>query len=177
MNSPEFTARRITRKYTQTINASPDQVFPLLCPVREADWLDGWKPTMVFSESGVAEEQAVFNTPGAGEPDTVWIVTRHDPNQRVVEFVRFTPGSRVCVLHIDVTPHGQNRSRIHIVYTYTATSAAGNAFVDGFTEETFLRAVTFWETSMNHWFATGQRLVRSESVVTSGCAPGSIREW
>jgi hypothetical protein len=160
--STEFTARRITRKYCQTIQASPDQVFPLLCPVREADWLDGWKYTMVLSGSGLVEDQAVFTTPGAGEPDTVWIVTRHDAAHRAVEFVRFTPGSHVCVLHVDVTPDDPGRSRVHIAYTYTSTSAAGNAFIDRFTEETFLRAVAFWENSMNHWFATGKRLARSE---------------
>lgn len=156
-----FIAKRITRRHCQTINASPDEVFPLLCPVREADWLDGWQYTMLFSQSGLVEEGAAFRTPGDGEEDTVWVVTRHDVALRAVEFTRFTPGSRVCVLRIGVTPHDQGRSLVDIAYTYTATTAAGNAFVDGFTEETFLGAVTFWETSMNHWLETGERLGRA----------------
>ncbi len=158
----DFTARRITRQYRQTINAAPDDVFPLLCPVREAEWLDGWQYTMLFSESNLVEPHAVFTTPGDGEPDTVWIVTAHDPEQRIVEFTRFTPGSRVCVLRIAVRPHEQGRSLVDIAYTYTATAAAGNVFLDGFTEEKFHQAVTFWEDSMNHWLATGQRLARRE---------------
>ena len=158
MDGIQFKARRITRTYDQTINASPNDVFPLLCPVREAEWLDGWRYTMLFSRSGLVEEGAVFSTPGTGEEDTVWIVTGHDAARRTVEFTRFTPGSRVCVLRIAVHPAAEGRSRVGIAYTYTGITAAGNAFIDRFTEASFLEAVTFWEASMNHWLETGERL-------------------
>jgi hypothetical protein len=153
-----MTASRVTRTYRQTINAAPNVVFPLLCPVREAEWLDGWQYTMIFSESGLVEEGAVFSTPGDGEADTLWIVTRHDVRERVVEFTRFTPGSRVKVLRIGVTPADQGRSFVDVAYTYTSITEAGDAFIERFTEEKFLGAVTFWEDSMNHWVQTGERL-------------------
>lgn len=160
MTSVQFTAKRVTRTYCQTIDAPPEQVFPLICPAREAEWLDGWQFTMIRSESGLVEEGAVFSTPSGGEPDTVWIVTRHDPVERVVEFARFTPGSRVCLLRVVVRPRDTARSAVDISYTYTGLTAAGNAFVDNFTEESFLRAVTFWEKSMNYWLSTGEKLRR-----------------
>jgi hypothetical protein len=49
---------RIIRSYTQHIEARPEDVFPLLCPVREADWLAGWMDglEMVHSGSGLAED-------------------------------------------------------------------------------------------------------------------------
>jgi len=37
-----FKAKRITRQYSQNINATADKVHELICPVREAEWLDGW---------------------------------------------------------------------------------------------------------------------------------------
>ena len=40
-NQAEFKAKRVIRGYCQTINAKPADVFPLLCPVKEAQWLDG----------------------------------------------------------------------------------------------------------------------------------------
>lgn len=163
MNHGQFQAKRITRSYRQTINASPDEVFPLICPVREAEWQEGWRYTMLFSVSGLVERGAVFSTPGDREEDTVWIVTRHDPLERVVEFTRFTPGSRVCVLGIVVLPHGPDRSFVDIEYTYTAIAPAGQAFIDGLTEEAFRSDVTFWERSMNHWLATGERLAYPET--------------
>lgn len=160
MPSPSFTSNRLTRSYRQRINTAPGTVFPLLCPVREAEWLDGWRYTMIHSRSGLVEEGAVFSTPGEGEPDTVWIVTRHDPAQRVVEFTRFTPGSRVCVLRITVVPDSDAHSLVDITYTYTALTEAGNGFLDGVTEASFVAAMTFWEQSMNHWLATGKTLRR-----------------
>ena len=47
--------KRVTRTYTQGLAGTPEVVFPLLCPVREADWIDGWDPVLVASETGVAE--------------------------------------------------------------------------------------------------------------------------
>ncbi len=150
--------RRITRTYRQTIQASPDVVFPLLCPVREVEWLEGWRCTMLFSHSGLVEDGAVFTTPGDGEASTVWVVTRYDAVEHAVDFTRFTPGSRVCVLRIRVTPDAEGQSSVDIAYTYTSIADAGDGFIDRFTEESFLKAVRFWEQSMNHWLETGERL-------------------
>lgn len=161
MDKPSFTAKRTTRVYRQTINATPEKVFPLLCPVREAVWLDGWCYSMIYSKSGLVEEGAVFSTPGTGEEDTVWIVTRHDPKTYEVDFARFTPRSRTCVLRIAVKSTGENRSSVDVSYAYTGIAPAGNDFIDQFTEEAFLGAVTFWEKSMNHFLKTGQRLKKA----------------
>ena len=157
MDTSGFTAKRITRTYRQTINATPEKVFPLLCPVREAEWLDGWQYAMIYSESGLIEEGAVFSTPHAGEADTVWIVTKHDPEKREIEFARFTPASRTCVLKIAVRAKDETSSLVDISYTYTGTTPAGNDFIDNFTEEAFREAVSFWEKSMNYFLKTGER--------------------
>ena len=34
-----FKGNRVVHEFTQTNPAAPEKVFPLLCPVREADWL------------------------------------------------------------------------------------------------------------------------------------------
>jgi hypothetical protein len=157
----EFRSQRITREYRQTINATPDKMFPLLCPVREADWLDGWRYNMIYSESGLVEEGAVFSTSYEGEDDTVWIVTKHDSKIHEVEFARFTHNSRTCVLRIAVNSKDENSSYVDVSYTYTGITPAGNDFIDNFTEETFLEAVTFWEKSMNYFLETGERLKKA----------------
>jgi hypothetical protein len=154
----EFSPKRITREYRQTINATPEKVFPLLCPVREADWLDGWRYDMIYSESGLVEEGAVFSTPYEGEEDTVWIVTQHDPKTYKVDFVRFTHSSRTCVLKIAVKSKDENSSYVDVSYTYTSIRPAGNDFISNFTEEAFLEAVIFWEKSMNYFLETGEKL-------------------
>ena len=155
---PPFTAQRITRSYRQTIDAPPATVFPLLCPVREAEWLDGWRYRMLYSVSGLVEPGAVFSTPNDGEADTVWIVAQHDPEMFQVVFARFTPESRTCTLTLAVTPVERGRSSVDVCYTYTGLTPAGNACLERFTAEAFLAAVTFWEASMNHFLKTGARL-------------------
>jgi hypothetical protein len=153
-----FKAKRITRKYQQNINGTPEIVFPLLCPVKEAQWLEGWEYRMIYSASGFAEEGCVFATPEDGEDDTVWIITHHDTSNREVDFVRFTPGSRTCVLKITVSPNGRNASIVDIYYSYTGITEEGNFWIGNFTEDVFLEAVKFWERSMNHFLETGEKL-------------------
>jgi hypothetical protein len=160
MEQRKFTANRVTRSYRQTINADPAAVFPLLCPVREAEWLDGWQYAMIYSASGLIEEGAVFSTPHDGEKDTVWIVTKHDPEGREIEFARFTHESRTCVLRIAVRAHAAHSSFVDISYTYTGTTPAGNEFIDRLTEAAFVDAVVFWEKSMNYFLETGRKLIR-----------------
>jgi hypothetical protein len=161
LDNSSFTARRTTRTYRQTINATPEMVFPLICPVREAEWLDGWQYAMIYSESGLIEEGAVFSTPHAGEADTVWIVTKHDPGKREVEFARFTHASRTCVLRIAVSAKAEHSSFVDISYTYTATTPTGNAFIECLTDEAFVAAVSFWERSMNYFLDTGKKLTKA----------------
>jgi hypothetical protein len=57
-----FKAERVVKKYTMNLSAEPAVVFPLLCPVREYEWIEPWSCDMVFSASGVAENNAVFMT-------------------------------------------------------------------------------------------------------------------
>ena len=166
MKTPRFRAKRITRTYRQTIQAVPEVIFPLLCPVREAEWLDGWRYTMVYSKSGVVEKGAVFSTQGEGEEQTTWIVTKHDQKTHEVEFARFTPNSRTCVLMIAINSKDEVNSFVDISYTYTATTPAGNDFIDRFSEEAFLVAVTFWEKSMNHFLKTGDKFIAQHSHIS-----------
>lgn len=160
MSDCTFQTKRAVRTYRQTINARPEVVFPLLCPVREAEWLDGWNYAMIFSVSGLAEKGAVFSTSNPGEEDTVWMVTRHDPAAHCVEFARFTPHSRACLLKIAVLALGDDRSQVDISYNYTSIGPAGTRFIQSWSEREFLDAVTFWEASMNYFLKTGARLSR-----------------
>ena len=149
---------RSVRTYTQRIEASAETVFPLLCPVREGEWLEGWNDQveMIHSDSGVAEEGCVFRTRVPGRPETIWAVTRHDPVERVVEFFRVTTGLVATRLRIGVEPRPDGSSSVHIAYTFTPLGAAGRAFVkESHSEEAFRDDMAWWEDSMNHWLRNG----------------------
>ncbi len=89
MKKKAFISRKITRDYRQVIYATPEKVFPLLCPVRETEWFDGWEYEMIYSKSGIVEEGAVFSSPSPGEEDFIWVVTKHDSESHEVEFSMF----------------------------------------------------------------------------------------
>ena len=47
--------RRVRHSYLQRLVRPPREVFPLLCPVREAEWIPGWNPRLVASFSSPSE--------------------------------------------------------------------------------------------------------------------------
>ena len=156
-----FKPKHIIRGYEQTIDADPARVFDLLCPVKEAEWLDGWDYTLLHSESGLAEEGCVFLSRQAGEKDTIWMITRRDVQNREIEFVRATPESRIARLNITVDQKTATASTVKITYVITALCEAGNEFLEAFTQENFEAAMQFWEASMNHYLETGEKLTKS----------------
>ena len=159
--SPSFKAKHITRSYEQTINADPARVFDLLCPVKEAEWLDGWDYTLLYSESGLAEEGCVFLSRQDGEKDTIWMITKRDVQNLEIEFVRATPESRIARLTIAVDEKAAKVSKVKITYVITALCEEGNKFLEAFTQDNFETAMKFWEASMNYYLETGEKLTRS----------------
>ncbi len=166
MNSSEanrFDAKRVTRTYVQKIDAAPADIFPLLCPVRESEWLEGWQCQVVYSRSGLAEKDCIFKTAREGEAETVWTITQHD-RDRFIEFLMVTPGSRVGRLEIEIAQTSPDTSEVHISYTFTALAEEGNLFIDAYTEDLFNQRMQWWERSMNHFLATGSLLKSGASV-------------
>ncbi len=145
---------RVKRRYVQRLVAPPDQVFPLLCPVRETEWVEDWDPLRVYTASGVAEPECVFVTADAGVEST-WVVTRHDPRARVVEMVKFTPGSLVTRLRISLEPAADGGTLATVVYTFLAATEAGRLAVVERTEEAWVDFMQQWESAMNEFFARG----------------------
>jgi hypothetical protein len=146
----------VTRTYTQRLVAAPGVVFPLLCPVREAEWLEHWDPLRVWSESGVAEPDCVFTT-ASDQGDAVWFITRHSPGLGEVEMLKITPGVTACKLTIGLTSTDSGTDAI-ISYSHTSLGPAGDAFVDGFTDEHYREFMRDWESRLNHYLVTGEML-------------------
>ena len=79
---------RLVVEYDMEIRASRSKVFPLLCPVREYDWIPEWKCEVIYSQSGFAEKSCVFATEfddGLGRES--WLICEYDPPSQI-SFVR-----------------------------------------------------------------------------------------
>ena len=147
---------RATRTYTQRLVGSPEAVFPLLCPVREADWIQGWDPVLVVTRSGVAESDCVFTT--AAEPsDAIWYITRHEPASGFVEMLKITPSVTACRLTIQLC-RTEGGSEAAITYSHTSLGPEGDKLVAAFTEEYYVKFMQDWEARMNYFLTNHKAL-------------------
>jgi len=147
---------RVTHRYTQRLIAPPEAVFPLLCPVREADWIDGWNPLLVLSISGVAEPDCVFVT-DASPYDAIWYVTRHEPERGFVEMIKITPEVTACRLTIRLRAAGGG-SEAEVSYNHTSLGPQGDLFLATFTAEYCVQFMREWEERVNYYLRHGQAL-------------------
>jgi uncharacterized protein YndB with AHSA1/START domain len=154
--------KHIAHSYSQTNSAPPDQVFPLLCPVREAEWVPGWKYRLVHSRSGFAELGCVFITPNDDGSETTWIVTDYDPPSRIA-FAWFWPGMIVTRLTIDLQPSQHNKTKSHISYEYTALSDAGERELDTYDASWYAAKMEHWQAAINHYLVTSTILSAADS--------------
>jgi hypothetical protein len=150
--------KRVTRSYTQSLLGTPEEVFPLLCPVRETEWVAGWAPGEVRSASGLAELDCVFTTPTDSGEAATWIITRHDPVGHIIQFVKLTPSVTACRLDITVRPEGGG-SHAEIAYTHTSLGPRGDGFVDAFTTKYYEAFMSVWQDSLNAYLAAARSKV------------------
>jgi hypothetical protein len=150
------TPTRAVHTYTQHLVAPPEAVFPLLCPVREADWIEGWDPLLVVSDSGVAERDCVFVTP-AQAADAIWYITRHEPGSGIVEMIKMTPKVTACRLSIQLRAV-EGGCEADITYAHTSLGPDGDAFVASFTADFYRRFMQDWESRINHYLREGSAL-------------------
>ncbi len=148
--------QRIERTLRWVLDARPTEVFPLLCPIREREWIDGWTADVVHSVSGVAEEGAVFTTTAPGGRRDVWMVARYEPPWRVdYDIVSAVHARR---LSLTVTEERPGMTAVHVRLTLTALDdAVGEleAWADA-----RARSLAALEQPLRHYLRTGQLLRR-----------------
>lgn len=149
MSNRGFRAKRRIFQYSGELTAPPETVFPLLCPVREYEWIDGWTSEVIFSNSGVAEENCIFTSGFLG---MIWNVCRYEPPQRI-EFSAVAPGQLLMRLNLLLEPL-QTGTRLHWTRMFTGLSPAGNDVIDALPQDQE-RAVT---QMLEHYLKTGKML-------------------
>lgn len=99
-----------------------ETIWPLLCPVKEYDWIEIWDCEVVHTVSGVNELGCVFRTsfPREGSVET-WVTTRFDPHSRI-EFARIND-DKVIRFEIELTPTAQGT---RVVWTHHVTPLNDN---------------------------------------------------
>jgi len=150
--------RRLERNYKQTLYGSKEDIFSLLCPVREKEWLNGWDYTMIYSSSGFAEKGCIFETDN-DFGSYQWVMTKYDSGDYGVQFVKFIQGKMIVIIDIDLTDGEDGIVYCDISYSFTAID---DSIIEDMhnenTQAVFNGHMKLWEDSMNYVLKTGEML-------------------
>lgn len=152
-----FKAKRVIQSCEVRILAPAARVFPLLCPVREFEWIELWSCDLIYSDSGVAEHNCIFQTDRVGEGKRTWVVSRYEPN-KAVEFVIFQQDLGVIKMDLYLSENGDGTSNLRVMYTITGLNKAGNAAIVDLPKDLIRQRWTLLETAMNHYLQIGEML-------------------
>jgi hypothetical protein len=151
----KFLSRRISREYIQMNAGQPDKVFPLLCPVRESEWLPHFKAKVIYSSTGISEDGAIFQTTHGDDETITWIITKYNPNS-LIEMTYIIPNTMIVRINIQLVNHDKKHTKTTIRYTKTGLTERGNAEVEKFTEERFNQQMEHWEKAINYYLIHGK---------------------
>jgi hypothetical protein len=130
-NSP----RKILQQKIE-VKARPEEVFPLLCPIREFEWISDWDCDLVYSDSGFAEDNCIFKTEfSETKGKDVWVVSRYDPN-KTIQFIRVNEWRVIRYnIFLELTQSGTTLMRWEQVVT--AISAEGERWLENYSQASF----------------------------------------
>ena len=157
-----FDGKRVAASRDMRLDAPPRAVFPLLCPVLEYDWIEHWRCTLAYSESGVAELGCTFVTDFPERGREVWTCTEYRPD-KAVTWLRVHPERTVC-LDLKLEPDGEGGCRLFWAATATGVTEAGNTFVEKVFAPGYEQEMQLIETMLSHYLATGEALPSGPSL-------------
>ena len=147
--------RRI-KTHTMVLEAVAEAVFPLLCPVREYEWIEAWRCRMIYSRSGFAERDCIFQTdhPGNGPTET-WVVSRYEP-PRLIEFVRVST-MRAIRYTITLQPIENGKTEAEWRQVITGLTEEGDRLIEQEPGEAYRAQMERLAEMLNHYLKTGRR--------------------
>ena len=135
--------------------ASPERIFPLLCPVLEYDWIRNWRARLIHSKSGVAEENCLFETRFADGP-MIWMCTRYEPS-KYIEYTCFAQRGYIARIQITLKAVAEG-TQLRWNRSWFAYNAQGEAWAKEWNGEPFEKMMDHLKAEMEHYLRTGQML-------------------
>ena len=143
-------------KGKQNYSFPPEDVFPMLCPVREYEYIPPWECDIVYLDSGLAEQGGVFTTHSHREGDQkdVWVISRHDTN-RAIEFVRVN-GMRSMVYRIELQGTETGGTVVSWEQVITGLTEEGNQHVQTLQQSDFTAMLSHMQELLQHYLTSGE---------------------
>ena len=154
---PTLPSVRKTRESTMILDHAASDIFPLLCPVLEYKWFPPWGCTMVYSDTGVAELNAVFTTKNPDGSPVVWTVITYDPPQKI-EFSIVNGVRTVERLSITLSVISEKKTLLHWKVINTGFSKESIEEVSSLQNEEFASFIEERRKEMDYYLRTGKML-------------------
>lgn len=154
----QFTAKKKSWSIVLHAEASAEETFSLLCPVREYDWIPNWSCEMVFSESGIAEDMCVFKTKfNPDEGEETWICTHYEKNS-YIEYLHYLPNriTRLRIILIDDKPAGSDWKWEQDM---VGLNESGNQFIESYEKSgAFLSWINRLTEELNYYLRHNEKI-------------------
>jgi hypothetical protein len=157
-------SERAHTRHEVMVKSDVSDCFALVCPVAELKWIDDWQFDMIYSESGVNENNNIFLEPSSGlavlHPpglNTYWYTTLYNAQKQRCHFVLLSRGLVVAKLEIQVNAAPDGNTLIKWDLTYTALSREGNKMIreKNFKDRMF-NMLNFLGLCAKHYIETGK---------------------
>ncbi len=155
-------------EYTRTmqIGTSPGKVFPLACPVEELRWVPNWEYQLVYTRSGVNEDNCIFTEQMSGllmfgrPVTTTWNTTLHDPDKYRVQFLLLLEDKAIIKWELSCRETGVNTTTCTLHLIFTALDDEANELKEDDIEEKLMAIPSFLFPALKHYCETGRLLSR-----------------
>ena len=141
-----FRAERLVRTHHFDLPMAPAQAFACFTPEGERSWAQGWEPRYLHPADGRTTAGMVFTT-GHGGEETLWTMTRHEPESGIAEYLRVTPGSRMGTVRVQCSevPAG---TKVTVTYALTALTPEGNETLRALDAPAYKAFIESWGESI-----------------------------
>jgi hypothetical protein len=129
--------------------AAIEEVFPLLCPKREEEWIPGWECETIWSNSGYNEEGAIFRTFKPYGTELYWTTLQYDINSKIVDFLITAPRLYMFRFRIELYAGSDGLLTIKFTQVFTSISEEGGGFLKRYESEDFNERLKNLENFMN----------------------------
>ena len=138
---------------TVRVAAPLTEAFRFFTPEGERLYVPGWAPEYLHPEEGTLAEGLTFRTKHGGE-DTIWLVSKYEPDYGAIDYLRITPDSRIGIVMVRLASSpgegeapGLPLTDVTVTYRLTSLSTAGDRKLAAF-EAAFADQIASWERSI-----------------------------
>lgn len=151
----DFHAERVVRTHHFELPMAPAEAFHYFTPEGERAWAKGWEPRYLHPADGRTTAGMVFAT-GHGGEETLWTMTRHEPECGVAEYLRVTPGSRMGTVRVQCS-EAVLGTRVTVTYALTGLTPEGNATLRALDAPAYEAFISSWRCAIvnTHGYAQG----------------------